>query len=277
MAPVAFLVRPLVLLAAILALSAPLRADVPRGFDRLWDALGLSPLVEVMQEEGLSQTESLGFEYLPYPPGDGWTALTRRIYDAEKMEVAMRRAFGAALGEGAVHGLTDFFESPEGRRIVELELAARRDFLDPAVEEKAREALTAPGAEDGRLALIDEYIAVNDLVEFNVMGALNSNFSFFQGLAEGGGIDIAEDEMLAQVWSQEESTRVDTREWLRAYLHHAYAGLSDDELRAYIALSGSPEGQRLNRALFQGFERMYDDIYYALGLAVADQMDTQDL
>jgi len=268
---------PFALLAAVLALSASLRAEAPRGFDRLWDALALSPMVEVMQAEGLSQTEALGFDYLPYPPGEGWKTLTRRIYDREKMDQAMRIALGAALGEGSLDELIDFFESPEGARIVEMELEARKEFLDPAVEEKAREALTAPGAEDGRLALIDEYIAVNDLVEFNVMGALNSNFSFFRGLSEGGGIKMGEDEMLAHVWSQEESTRIDTREWLRAYLHHAYQGLSDDELRAYIELSGSPEGQRLNRALFQGFERMYDDIYYALGLAVADQMDTQDL
>lgn len=277
MARATHLFRPLALLAVLVTLSTPLRADAPRGFDRLWDALGLSPLVEVMQAEGLSQTEALGFEYLPYTPGEGWKALTRRIYDREKMEAAMRLAFAAALGEGSLDRLTGFFESPVGKRIVDLELEARRDFLDPEVEEKAREALTAPGAEDGRLALIDEYIAVNDLVEFNVMGALNSNFSFFQGLAEGGGIKMGEDEMLGHVWSQEEGTRVDTREWLRAYLHHAYEGLTNDELRTYIELSGSPEGQRLNRALFQGFERMYDDIYYALGLAVADQMDTQDL
>jgi len=268
---------PLALLTVLLVLAAPLRADPPRGFDRLWDALGLSPLVEVMQAEGLAQSDALGFDYLPYPPGAGWAALAQRIYDLEKMDTAMRMAFGAALGEGSLDRLIDFFESPTGRRIVELELEARQDFLDPGAEEAARAALTAPGAEDARLALIDEYIAVNDLVEYNVMGALNSNFSFYQGLAEGGGVTIGEDEMLAHVWSQEEATRVDTREWLRAYLHHAYEGLSNAELRDYIDLSGSPEGQRLNRALFQGFERMYDDIYYALGLAVADQMGTQDL
>ncbi|WP_375690672.1 DUF2059 domain-containing protein [Pseudooceanicola sp. LIPI14-2-Ac024] len=258
-------------------LAAPLRAAPPDGFDRLWDALRLSPLVEIMQEEGLSQTEAIGFDYLPYPPGEGWAAIGRRIYDPAKMDEAMRLAFGGALGEGGIDDLVDFFESPVGARIVEAELDARQDFLDPAVEEEARRALTAPGAEDGRLALIDEYIAVNDLVELNVMGALNANFSFFQGLAEGGGTEAAEDEMLAQVWSQEESTRVDTRDWLRAYLHHAYAGLTDDEIRTYIDLSGSAEGQRLNRALFEGFEQMYDHIYYALGLAVADQMDAQDL
>lgn len=277
MTPHAALRAPLALLAAIALLALPLRADVPRGFDRLWDALGLSPLVEVMQEEGLAQTDALGFDYLPYPPGAGWAALARRIYDRDKMDQAMRMAFGDALGEGPLDTLIGFFESPQGHRIVELELEARQEFLDPAVEERAREALTAPGADDARLALIDEYIAVNDLVEYNVMGALNSNFSFYQGLADGGGLEMGEDEMLAHVWSQEETTRIDTRDWLRAYLHHAYEGLSDEELRAYIELSGSPEGQRLNRALFRGFERMYDDIYFALGLAVADQMDTQDL
>ena len=69
---------PLALLTVLLVLAAPLRADPPRGFDRLWDALGLSPLVEVMQAEGLAQSDALGFDYLPYPPGAGWAAVGTR-------------------------------------------------------------------------------------------------------------------------------------------------------------------------------------------------------
>lgn len=263
---------------AMLVLSAlPLRADPAEGFDRLWDALGLTPLIAIMQQEGQAQSEALGFEYLPYPPGEGWRALTGRIYDADKMDRAMRQSLAQALGPEPVDALVEFFESAAGARIVALELDARRDFLDPAVEEAARKDLTSPDTEDARLALIDEYVAVNDLVEFNVTGALNSNFSFFQGLAQGDGVQLSEDEMLAEVWTQEDSTRVDTRDWLRAYLHHAYTDLTDSELQDYIAFSASEPGQRLNRALFAGFAQMYDDIYFALGLAVADQMDAQDL
>jgi hypothetical protein len=57
----------------------------------------------------------------------------------------------------------------------------------------------------------------------------------------------------------------------------AYEPLTDDELDAYIAMSESSVGRVLNRALFAGFNAMYDKLSYALGLAAAQQMQQQDL
>ncbi|OWU83611.1 hypothetical protein ATO6_17225 [Oceanicola sp. 22II-s10i] len=262
-------------LAVLLLAAAPLRAG--GDFDRLWSALGLGDLIGVMQDEGLGQTEALAYDYLSFPPGEAWAALSRRIYDRDRMEQAMRLSFAEALGEAPVDDLVDFFESPLGRRIVTAELEMRKEFLDPAVEEEARRRAATATPDTGRIGLIDDYIAVNDLIEFNVMGALNSNYHFYLGMAEGGALEMTEEDMVTHVWSQEEMTRADTSNWLRAFLLAAYDPLSDEELREYIKLSGTDEGQRLNRALFLGFERMYDDIYHALGLAVADQMDTQEL
>ena len=258
-------------------LAGAVRADPAPGFDRLWTALGLSRLIATMQEEGLAQTEDLGFAYLPNPPGAAWQNLAERIYDLSRMDEAMRAGFAHALGPAPLDDLSAFFESDTGARIVELELAARRAFLDPATEQAARNALTGPDADSARLGLIDDYIAANDLVEFNVMGALNSDLQFYRGLAEGGAIQMGEDEMLAEVGAQAEMTRVDTLEWLRSFLHFAYRPLPDEALRAYTDLSRTPQGQRLNRALFAGFATVYDDIHYALGLAIASQMDVQDL
>ncbi|MDF1856811.1 DUF2059 domain-containing protein [Pseudooceanicola sp.] len=259
------------------AAAAPARAEGAVGFDRLWSLLQLSPLIAVMQQEGMTQAEALGFDYLPYPPGAGWTALARRIYDGEIMDRSMRASFAAALGPEPLTDLVDFFDSPLGAQIVAGEVATRRAFLDPATEAAARAVLSDPASDTTRLRLIDRYIAVNDLIEFNVTGALNSNFRFYLGLGEGGALALSEAEMLDEIWSQEDSTRSETEDWLRAYLHAAYRDLDDAGLSRYIALSETAQGQRLNRALFQAFAQMYDDIYYALGLAIADQMATQDL
>ncbi len=256
--------------------ASALRAD-EAGFERLWQALGMPSLIAIMQDEGLAQTEQLAFDYLPYPPGEGWAALSARIYDTVKMETGMHAAFQAALGEGPLDPLVTFFDSAVGKKIVALEIATRLDFLDPAVEETAQQAIRDPGFDQARLALIDTYIEVNDLVEMNVTGALNSNYNFFRGLSEGGALDLSESDMLTEVWSQEDATRSDTKDWLRAFLSASYAKLSDQELSAYIELSRSRDGKRLNRALFEGFAVIYDDIYFALGLAIADQMRAQEL
>jgi hypothetical protein len=42
-------------------------------------------------------------------------------------------------------------------------------------------------------------------------------------------------------------------------------------------LSRTDAGRALNRALFAGFNKMYDDISYALGMAVAREMQVQEL
>jgi hypothetical protein len=57
----------------------------------------------------------------------------------------------------------------------------------------------------------------------------------------------------------------------------AYGPLSSEVLGDYIDLSQTEAGKAMNRALFEGFDIMYEDISYALGLAVARQMQGQDL
>ena len=75
-----------------------------------------------------------------------------------------------------------FFEGPLGRRVVELELSARRALLDEDVEAASRTALEARRADDDPLLdRLEAFISVNDLIESNVVGALNSNIAFYRG------------------------------------------------------------------------------------------------
>jgi hypothetical protein len=83
--------------------------------------------------------------------------------------------------------------------------------------------------------------------------------------------------MLSDVWAQEPRTRSETEEWVKSFLLMAYGPLSGDDLDTYIGVTDTPEGQQLNRALFDGFNGMYEDISYALGLAVARQMQGTEL
>ena len=84
-------------------------------------------------------------------------------------------------------------------------------------------------------------------------------------------------DILADVWGQEEEIRTDTREWVFAFSLMAYQPLSDAELRAYVDLSATQAGRALNQALFDGFDRMYADIAYGLGLAAAQALEGEDL
>lgn len=271
------MLRTLTVLTVAFFAALPVRAAP---IDELYRALDIPQMLDVMREEGLAYGEELAQDMFAGLGRDRWRAALDQIYDTDRMAAAVRPDFEAALDEADIPPLLAFFTSRDGRRILELELSARRAMIDDAVEDAARTRFRDLEEGDGDTATlrrIETFIEANDLIDANVEGALNASFQFYRGLVDGGAFDISEAEILADVWGQEEETRADTREWLFGYMLMAYGPLDEGVLDAYVALSASPEGRALNRALFAGFNRMYDEISYALGLAAAQQMRGQDL
>jgi hypothetical protein len=246
----------------------------------LVDALGLGELLPIMRDEGLAYGADIAADMFPGQSPARWNALVDEIYDADRMRSVMTEELAQRLTPTEVDTLMQFFDGELGRRIVRLEVSARRALLDDAVEEASIAALEEMRADDDpRLELLTEFIEVNELVEMNVVGALNSNYAFYQGLDAGGAFDgsLTESEMLADVWRQEEEIRAETEEWVYSYLGMAYRPLDDDEIAAYTALSRTPEGQALNAALFGAFEVLFNAISRDLGLAAAQMMAGEDI
>ena len=258
-----------------LLLAIPVRAQP---VDDLMEALKLEEMLEIMQTEGVAYGEELAEDMLPGGNSPRWQDLLTEIYDTEKMRAVVRQGFADAMETDDPEPLIAFFSSELGSRIIDLELSARRAMIDDRIEEAARETFRTRQAEDDpRLDQITRFIEANDLLEANVTGALNASYRFYAGLVDGGGLRMSESDILSDVWSREEETRDDTREWLYAFLLLAYEPLDEEELEAYIALSETAQGKALNRALFSGFNAMYDELSYAIGLAAAQQLRQQDL
>ncbi|SNX75051.1 uncharacterized protein DUF2059 [Cereibacter ovatus] len=276
--------------------AAPLMAEAPPAKDRgdsqvvapavqvaaLGEALRIAEVVEVMREEGLEYGASLEDELFPGRGGARWQAVVGLIYDTD----TMRKRFDAALERevaadpSVIGGILDFFGSERGQRILGLEIEARRALLDESTEEAAKvvvEDMTAN--DDPRLGLLRDFAEANDLIELNVAGALNANLAFYRGMIEGAAFDepMSEEQMLADVWTQEPEVRRETEEWLYPYLALAYGPLSDDDLRDYIAFSRSAEGRRLNAATFAAFDTVFSAISRDLGRAAARQMQGEDI
>lgn len=274
----ALLCLALVLPRAALAQTA--LAQSGREVDRLVAALDLPGVLAVMRQEGLAYAADLESEMLGGRAGAGWQAAVSEIYDAGRLEATVRPVFAEALAGHDVAAMTAFFDAPLGRRIVALEIDAREAFLEEAVEEAAKLRVAEMEADqDPRLAQVAAFVAAGDLIEANVAGGLNTSLAFWRGLGDGGfpSRDMPEEDMLAQVWSQEPEIRAETTDWLRAYLTLAYEPLSDAELDAYIAFARTPPGQALNRALFAAFDRMFADVSYRLGREVARGLAGQEL
>jgi hypothetical protein len=275
----------LTVLAASVALAPPgfaqQQTDPAQSVARIVEAMQFGPMLEVMHEEGIQYGEDLAVDLLG-GQSDRWSANVAAIYDLPKLEATFTAGFEARLMEAPddLAAIEGFFTSAQGQNIVTLEIEARRAMLDEAVEEAAKVLMQDMVADaDPRLDLLQELVAAADLEEQNVVGAMNANFAFMQGMAAAGGpaAQMTEGEMLADVWGRESDVRASTREWLYSYFALAYQPLDDADLQAYTAFWESQAGKRTNAALFAAFDEVFTGISRDLGQAAALQMQGDDI
>lgn len=245
-------------------------------------ALHLPDLAAVVQAEGGEYGDQLRQEMFPDRGGADWPAVVARIYDPKRLTNELTRVLDRELADRpeVLRAAQGFFTAPAGKKIVALEIEARRALMDDAAEQAAKEAFAEMEARSpARLDALRRFVEVNDLVEMNVMGALNANLAFYKGMASGGAFtdEMSEEDMLGEVWSQEDQVRSDTEDWLWPYLALAYQPLSDEEMQAYQAFSETPEGRALNAALFAAFDASFVRISGELGRAVSRMVQGEDI
>lgn len=248
--------------------------------EELFLALGMPDMIEIMRDEGLSSSRTLGDDMLPGGATTRWMTAVDAIYDLEMMQEEVQGAFREALEGDDLDAMIAFFTSELGATVINLEVSARRALLDDAVDAVSKDnAAIAMLDETPRYLMIKDFVEANDLIEANVVGALNSSYAFYLGLIDGGAMPagMTAESALQDVWTQEPDIRASTTEWIYAFLLMAYQPLSDEELEAYIAFSQTEAGQDLNEALFTSFNGMFDDISRALGLASSRFIVSQEL
>ncbi len=249
---------------------------------RLEEALQLREVFSVMSEEGRAYGAQIEADMFPGAGGPAWVEAVNGIYSADRILPIFSTAFEAELTRSGadVPVMLSFFEGDLGRKVTTLEISGRRALLDQAVEDASRlkyEELSAAG--DAKVALIDEFVDAHNLVDANVAGAMNANYAFYQGLGDAGVLEdgLTDDEIIAEIWAQEEAIRGETDIWIRSYLAMAYAPLSDAEIRGYTDFSTTPAGKELNTALFAGFDAVFSEVSRQLGRAAGGVMVGQEL
>jgi hypothetical protein len=276
-------------LVAVLGLAPPLAAetvvDQPQSeisVDRLGEVMQLDALFGVLREEGLAYGDTLEADMFPSGGGAEWRQAVADIYDVARLRDRFDAAMSKALGDdpAILAEIDAFFASGLGQRVVGLEIEARRAFLDTAAEEAARVAADdAAAARDPKVALIRRMIETADLLEMNVAGSMTGNLAFMTAMAGTGayGRDMPQDQILSDIWAQEDQVRTDTSTWLYAYLGLAYAPLSEAELETYVAFWESPAGKQLNAALFTAFDAVFRPVSFDLGQAAGRAMQGRDI
>lgn len=265
-------------LMMVLGLTTVAHADRESDFATLIDLMEFEETIDIMRQEGIRYGADIARDMLPGTDMVAWEATVARIYNPEKLLILVEGRFRQELEDTDLAPILTYYQSDHGHEIVVLELAARRAFLDPGTEEAARTKYETLKADEAPLlAQVDALIADSDLVERNVMGTLNSSMMFYRGLNDGGAYEMTEDDMLADVWAQEDETRTDSAGWLGSFLAMAYQPVPTEQLDTYAAFYRTPEGRDLNRALFAGFDHMYEEVSYLLGLAVSKHLTSEPI
>ena len=284
-----FVLLVLALAGPALAIAPPIRADAQTALsgnapfiEAFSRSLRIGDVLDVMRAEGMQHSTELSDSLFPGENAAAWAAVVSLIYDTGKMQARFEQVLAKAVGDDAqtLEAAQVFFASELGQRIMALEIDARRTLLDKAAEATAKEDWEGLVAgKSARAEQIVRFGGVNDLIESNVMGALNANLAFYRGLSGTGGFGdpMPEDQMLAEVWGQEPDIRRDTIEWLYPFLAVAYQSLTDAELERYIAFSQTEAGQKINAAIFVAFDAVMVKISADLGQAAGRLMEGQDI
>jgi hypothetical protein len=263
-------------LPLLVTLALPASADARLSV--LMDVLKMPEAVAILRAEGLDYAQDLNTDMLAGQGGPAWQAQIDAIYDPGRMVETVRARIGQAVTGPALEDTIAFFDSGLGTRIIELENTARAAMSDPDVEDAARANYAElTGSDDARLAQVAELIEAGDMLNRNVTSAMNANYQFMRGLADGDAVEMTEEDILADVATQQDQIAEDTEGWLYGFMLLAYSPLSDEEFETYIAFSRTAAGRALNRGLFDGFGAAYVEISYALGQAVAVNMVQEEL
>ncbi len=270
------MIRPLLAATFILLSSQSVLANAR--VTVLMDILRISEVIDIMRTEGFAYAEELDADMLDGQGGAFWRAQVDQIYAVDPISERVRAALESGLTPEEIEAAIAFFGPAEGARIIELENAARRAMADPTVEDAARTLFDERfRSKDPMAQMVTTFIEANDLLERNVSGVMTANVQFFLGLADGGYIEDTENQIIEDVWSQQQDIHVDTENWLNGFLIMAYDPLPADVMESYIAYSRSDAGQALNSVLFEGFEAVYRELSYALGRAVALNADGDEI
>ncbi len=267
-----------IVISATIIAAAPAAADTDALIDRYYKALNMNEVFEILHDEGVASAIEMAQEDEGISLSPAWTSRVESIYAIDKMDAAFRSGLTQSRSIEASEKAIAFFEGDLGSRIVDIELSARRALDDDAIEDAAREKAETMREEDpDRLALYNQFIAVNDLIDSNVTGALNANLAFYQGFGSNplfGGMD--ERSMLAQVYGQETEIREGMEDWTMNFSVLAYSILTDEEVEQYIEVSDTQAGRLLNTALFAGFDKVFQLQSFELGRAMAEFMVGDD-
>ena len=256
-------------------LARPLCAEI---YQDLYAALHMDEVVAVMRQEGLEEAEATAEVYLKTSARANFDGAVDALYAEASIERQLLNGLRAALAEADAELALEFYRTPLGMLVGQLETTGRVAISNDAVEEMAISiAQDALKAKEDRAELLQSAVEEMGLTEYNLSGAFAARFAFLSGLAEADELGITQDQILELIAADQDSLRAEIEQWVLGFVFMAYRPLSDAELTEYLAFQMSATGTALNQALFESFNAVSVNNAGQLGKLLAAALQARDL
>ena len=232
---------PLVILYLLLA-SLPLRAAERGKVEAFLNVTGFDVALDSIRFAAAGAPQMLGLE--PDRFGSDWTRLSREVFDPAIMQELALDILEKTLSEDDLTHAAEFYASPLGQRLVEVENAAH--MMEDDTEKDAEGArLVAEMVETGsdRLELLKRMNRAVDVSDSSLRALQEVRIRFLLAASASGVIDLRIDpgELRALMESQERGLRIALQQSALANAAYTYREFSDDDMRAYTeALEAEP-------------------------------------
>ncbi|HYA43668.1 MAG TPA: DUF2059 domain-containing protein, partial [Syntrophobacteraceae bacterium] len=194
----------------------------------------------------------------PFPEGDRLRRLPRnvlsvmkasipRAFAPERLREVMLAEFTRKLSDRDIKKLLQWFESPLGKKCVQLEEAASTAAGQAEIEKFAARLQDSPPT-DGRLKVIRELDSAAKITDAAVDMAINMQVAFTLGMIAA--LPLEQQDRPDDVARELEETRPGVEAAVRSEIFicnlYTYRSLSDAEIKRYTQFAKSPAGSKFN-------------------------------
>lgn len=264
----------------VFAQKAEVSAERTQLVGQIEQALQLPELTRIMAEEALVDAKEQFDPEVSQQDQQEWLSNLGRLNEAGRLQQLLTEALTHAVSsssEGDLRRALEFYRSPLGKRVVGLELSARRAMIEPDGRSAAEEAYARSGATaPARRQQLEDLIDAGDVIETSVASGMNAYLAATRGFQAALG-ESGSDRDITETWAQETEIRDEVGTWVRGLLFLAYGPLSDADIDRLIDFMESPQGQVLADTVLQAFDQVFTRVAYETGMASAARFAGEEL
>lgn len=264
------MVRALFLTLALLVAALPATAAEPAsaalmrqiGFDHLFEDFGTT-LAASPRQNGVGDERFRSI----------WEKCASAAFGRDELNRRLEESLTAGLSDDELAGIGAFLASPVGIKLAGLERATREIAADRQIETLAKGKTLYFVLPEARRLSYDEVMQLSGAeISIAMLGESLRGMALGLHLSAKGDIELSWDEIDAEVTAELAGLKDSLIDATRSTLAYTYAGLSDDELGAYLEFLRAPATRKFYSTVTTAIGAIIEETMFDIGQDVAARL-----